>query len=222
MILIIDNYDSFTYNLAHLVGQCIEDVEVVRNDALSVEDVRARAPAGIVISPGPGRPAEAGITEDVIRTLGDAIPILGVCLGHQAIGEVFGGQIAPAPALLHGKTSRIRHDGRSLFAGLAQDFEATRYHSLVVAREGSPDEALEISAETADGTIMGLRHRTLPLEGIQFHPESLLTSAGPKIIENWLRSVAGSGLRVSGSAKADRSASSQTRNSQPITRNPST
>ena len=189
MILIIDNYDSFTYNLAHLVGQGTEEVEVVRNDALTVEDVERRAPEGILISPGPGRPAEAGITEDLIRMLGASTPILGVCLGLQAIGEVFGGTITHAPALMHGKTSRIRHDGRSIFAGVEQDFEATRYHSLVVSREEFPDDVLEISAEDEGGTIMGLRHRTLPLEGVQFHPESLLTTAGPQLIDNWMHQV---------------------------------
>lgn len=189
MILIIDNYDSFTYNLAHLVGQRTGDVKVVRNDALTVEDVRAMAPVGILISPGPGRPDEAGITEDVIRELGASTPILGVCLGHQAIGEVFGGRIAHAPELMHGKTSRIQHDGRSVFKGVEQDFEATRYHSLIVDREGFPKDALEISATSENGVIMGLRHRTWPVEGIQFHPESLMTKAGPKLIENWLSSL---------------------------------
>lgn len=189
MILIIDNYDSFTYNLAHLVGQHTEDVKVVRNDTLTVEDVRAMAPEGILISPGPGRPAEAGITEDMIRALGASTPILGVCLGHQAIGEVFGGRIAHAPELMHGKTSRIHHDGRSVFEGVEQNFEATRYHSLIVDRKGFPEDTLEISATSENGVIMGLRHRTWPVEGIQFHPESLMTKAGPKLIENWLASL---------------------------------
>ncbi len=187
MILVIDNYDSFTYNLVHLIGRQA-DVEVVRNDAVTVAAVEQMAPEGILISPGPGRPDEAGITEDVIHAMGERIPILGVCLGHQAIGEVFGGKVVHAAELMHGKTSRIRHDGRSVFEGVEQDFEATRYHSLTISREGLPD-VLEVSAETEDGTIMGLRHRTFPLEGIQFHPESLLTVAGPQIVENWLHLV---------------------------------
>ena len=188
MILVIDNYDSFTYNLVHLVGRHTDDVEVVRNDVLSVADVRAKAPEAILISPGPGRPADAGITEELIQAVGEATPILGVCLGHQAIGEVFGGTVTHAPSLMHGKTSEVFHDGRTVFEGAAQGFTATRYHSLVVDRDGLPD-VLEVSAETDDGVIMGLRHRTWPLEGIQFHPESVLTTEGPRLIENWLRSV---------------------------------
>lgn len=188
MILIIDNYDSFTYNLVHLVGARLQDLEVVRNDALSVDEVRARNPQGILISPGPGRPADAGITEDVIRELGSEIPILGVCLGNQAIGEVYGGRITYAPSLMHGKTSDIRHDNRGVFRDVKNPFTATRYHSLVVDREGLPD-VLEISAESDDGSIMGLRHREFPVEGIQFHPESVLTHEGPRIIENWLDRV---------------------------------
>jgi anthranilate synthase/aminodeoxychorismate synthase-like glutamine amidotransferase len=189
MILVLDNYDSFTYNLVHLVGRHTEALEVVRNDELTVADVKEMGPDGILISPGPGRPDEAGITEPLIRELGATTPILGVCLGHQAIGEVYGGTVTHAAELMHGKTSPVRHDGRSVFEGVEQDFEATRYHSLVVDRDGFPEDDLEITAETADGTIMGLRHRTHPIEGIQFHPESVLTSAGPRIIENWLRSI---------------------------------
>lgn len=185
MILVIDNYDSFTYNLVHLVG-AHTTVEVVRNDALTVEDVRAKAPAGILISPGPGRPADAGISEDVIRMLGAEIPILGVCLGHQAIGEVFGGTVTYAPSLMHGKTSEVVHHGDPLFANVPSPFTATRYHSLVVDRATLP-ESLVITAETADGVIMGLRHATLPIEGIQFHPESVLTVDGPTMVANWLR-----------------------------------
>ena len=188
MILVIDNYDSFTYNLVHLVGRHTDEVEVVRNDALSVADVQARAPEAILISPGPGRPKDAGITEDLIRAMGAETPILGVCLGHQAIGEVFGGTVTHAPSLMHGKTSEVFHDGRGVFEGAEEGFTATRYHSLVVDRAGLPD-VLEVSAETSDGVIMGLRHRTWPLEGIQFHPESVLTTEGPRLIENWLRSV---------------------------------
>jgi anthranilate synthase component II len=188
MILIIDNYDSFTYNLVHLVAGHTEDYRVERNDALSVEEVQALAPAGILISPGPGRPADAGITEDVIRQLGAETPILGVCLGHQAIGEVFGGRVTYAPELMHGKTSEVQHDGAGVFEGVPQGFTATRYHSLVVDREGLPDE-LAVTAWTPDGTIMGLRHHSLPVEGVQFHPESVLTTEGPRIVANWVRRV---------------------------------
>lgn len=188
MILVIDNYDSFTYNLVHLVGTHTDDLEVVRNDAWTVDDVRERKPQGILISPGPGRPSEAGITEPVIRELGATTPILGVCLGHQAIGEVFGGRVTYAPTLMHGKTSEIRHDDSGVFRGVANPFTATRYHSLIVDREGLPN-VLEITAETDDGVIMGLRHRAQPVEGIQFHPESVLTSEGPRIIDNWLERI---------------------------------
>ena len=186
MILIIDNYDSFTYNLVHLVGRHTDDLEVIRNDDRTVEEVAAMAPDGILISPGPGRPAEAGLTEPVIRELGDRIPILGVCLGHQAIGEVFGGQVVQAAELMHGKTSPVQHEGRGVFAGLDPTFDATRYHSLVIDRDTFPHDDLEITAEAEDGTIMGLQHRSLPLHGIQFHPESVMTRAGPQIIKNWL------------------------------------
>jgi len=187
MILIIDNYDSFTYNLAHLVELETSACKVVRNDAVSVEGIIEIAPAGILLSPGPGRPAGAGISEAVIRRLGSSVPILGVCLGHQALGEVFGGRIVQAPTLVHGKTSSIHHDGKTIFEGVEQNFVATRYHSLVVDRTLLPDE-LEISAETADGVVMGLRHRTHPIEGVQFHPESILSTEGPKIVANWVRS----------------------------------
>lgn len=196
MILIIDNYDSFTYNLVHLVGRHTDDIEVVRNDALTVDDVRAMAPDGILISPGPGRPADAGITEPLIEQLGPATPVLGVCLGHQAIGEVYGGTITHAPSLMHGKTSTVRHDNRSVFEGVEQDFEATRYHSLIVDRDGFPEDELAISAETDDGVIMGLRHRRYPIEGIQFHPESVMTAAGPRLIENWLNGIAKGEVRM--------------------------
>jgi len=188
MILVIDNYDSFTYNLVHLVAGSGAEVRVIRNDEWTWEAVANARPAGILVSPGPGRPADAGITEEVIRRLGPTIPILGVCLGHQAIGEVFGGRVVHAPSLMHGKTSLIRHDGRSVFRGVPQDFVATRYHSLVVDRWTFP-EALEVSAETPDGIVMGLRHRAFPIEGIQFHPESLLTTAGPALVANWLESL---------------------------------
>jgi anthranilate synthase component II len=186
VILVIDNYDSFTYNLVHLVGRVTSDLQVFRNDALTVEEVRAMQPAMILISPGPGRPAEAGISEAVIQAMGAETPILGVCLGHQAIGEVFGGTVTYAPSLMHGKTSVVFHDGRTIFEDVPQGFTATRYHSLVVDRASVPD-CLEISAETQDGVIMGLRHREWPVEGIQFHPESVLTLEGPRLIANWLR-----------------------------------
>ncbi len=195
MILIIDNYDSFTYNLVHLVGRHTDDLEVIRNDDRTIEEVEAMAPDGILISPGPGRPAEAGLTEPVIEALGDTTPILGVCLGHQAIGEVFGGTIVQAAELMHGKTSPVQHDGAGLFEGVGPNFDATRYHSLVVDRDTFPHDELEITAEAADGTIMGLRHHTHPLYGIQFHPESVMTKAGPTIIENWL-SVVGDDARL--------------------------
>ena len=188
MILIIDNYDSFTYNLVHLVGSYTDDVNVVRNDALTVDDIREMAPDGILISPGPGRPADAGISEELISLLGPQIPILGVCLGHQAIGDAYGGTITYASTLMHGKTSEISHGGTGVFRGVMNPFIATRYHSLVVDRASLPD-SLEVTAETSDGTVMGLRHRVHPVEGIQFHPESVLTLEGPKIVTNWLESV---------------------------------
>lgn len=188
MILVIDNYDSFTYNLVHLLGRHTQDLRVVRNDAVTLDEVRALQPEAILISPGPGRPAEAGITEAVIAELGPTTPILGVCLGHQAIGEVFGGRVVHAPSLMHGKTSRIFHTGTGIFEGAAQGFTATRYHSLVVDHDTLP-EALEITAWTEDGVIMGLRHRHHPIEGVQFHPESVLTTEGPRLIANWLRQV---------------------------------
>ncbi len=184
MILIIDNYDSFTYNLVHIVAEFVNDYKVIRNDELTVDEVRELNPDKILISPGPGRPADAGITEPVIRELGANIPILGVCLGHQAIGEVFGGKVIHAPKLMHGKTSAIKHDGKSVFKNIPNDFTATRYHSLVLDPD-SISEELEVSARS-DDVIMGLRHREYPLEGIQFHPESILTTEGPNIVKNWL------------------------------------
>jgi anthranilate synthase component II len=187
MILVIDNYDSFTYNLVHLVAAETE-CRVVRNDAITVDEIARLAPAGVLISPGPGRPQDAGITAQVIRDLGDEMPILGICLGHQAIGEVFGGRVTYAPELMHGKTSLVRHDGRGVFEGLPQDFVATRYHSLVVDPSSLPP-ALEATAWTPDGTLMGLRHRDLPIEGVQFHPESVLTVEGPRLVSNWIRFV---------------------------------
>ena len=193
MILILDNYDSFTYNLVHLVGAETEAYRVVRNDAMTVEEVRDLGPTGILISPGPGRPSDAGITEPVIRELGETTPIFGVCLGMQAIGKVYGGQVVHAPEPMHGKTSRVRHDGRGVFEDVEPDFTATRYHSLIVDRASLP-ASLEISAESAQdapeaGIVMGLRHREFPVGGVQFHPESILTTEGPRIISNWVRSL---------------------------------
>ena len=185
MILLLDNYDSFTYNLAQYLGQLGETLEVRRNDQITVEEVEQLAPKRIVISPGPGIPQRAGITVELIRRFAGEIPILGVCLGHQAIGYAFGGRVVRAPVILHGKTSEIRHDGKTIFRKLPQPFTATRYHSLVVARKGLPRE-LEISAETSDSTIMGLRHRKLCVEGVQFHPESILTDAGMNLLRNFL------------------------------------
>lgn len=186
MILIIDNYDSFTYNLVHIVAQHTNDYRVVRNDDLMLDEVREINPDRILISPGPGRPKDAGITESLIRELGEQTPILGVCLGHQAIGEVFGGKIIHAPKLMHGKTSSITHDNKTLFREIPDGFTATRYHSLILDPEQIPD-VLEVSARSDDNVIMGLRHRRYPIEGIQFHPESILTTEGPNILKNWLR-----------------------------------
>jgi len=185
MILIIDNYDSFTYNLVHLVAADTDDYMVIRNDVKTLDEIAAMDPDKILISPGPGRPENAGITEQIIRELGREVPVLGVCLGHQAIGQVFGAKVVHAPSLMHGKTSRVLHDGKTVFKGIEQDFIATRYHSLALQPESVPD-ILEISARTGDGVIMGVRHREFPIEGIQFHPESILTVEGPKIIHNWL------------------------------------
>lgn len=188
VIIVIDNYDSFTYNLVHLIAQSDQRVRVFRNDAISIDEIRTLNPAGILISPGPGRPADAGITERVVSELGETTPILGVCLGHQAIGEVFGGRIIHAPVLMHGKTSDIRHDGLTVFRDVPQGFTATRYHSLVIDRESMPRD-LVISARTRDGGVMGVRHVSWPVEGIQFHPESVLTIEGPRLIRNWVLSL---------------------------------
>lgn len=185
MILMIDNYDSFTYNLVQYLGELGADIQVYRNDQISVAVIERLAPEKIVISPGPCTPREAGVSCDVIRHFAGRVPLLGVCLGHQCIGEVFGGEVVRAPALFHGKTSLIYHDGKSLFRGLPRPFEATRYHSLVIRRETLPD-CLELSAETDDGVIMGVRHRELPIEGVQFHPESILTREGKKLLANFL------------------------------------
>ncbi|HEV3252904.1 MAG TPA: aminodeoxychorismate/anthranilate synthase component II [Candidatus Acidoferrales bacterium] len=185
MILLIDNYDSFTYNLAQYLGQMGATLEVRRNDQITLEEIEELAPERIVISPGPCTPKEAGISVELIRRFAGKMPILGVCLGHQAIGEAFGGRVIRAPKIMHGKTSEIRHDGKTVFRNLPQGFIATRYHSLIVERKSLPRE-LEISAETADGTIMGLRHRKVQVEGVQFHPESVLTEVGFRLLENFL------------------------------------
>jgi len=185
MILVIDNYDSFTFNLVQFLGELGAEVEVRRNDKITVPEIEKLAPEKIVISPGPCTPNEAGISLDVVRELGGKIPMLGVCLGHQSIGQAFGGRVIRAPYLMHGKISPIHHDGKSIFKGLNQDFIATRYHSLIVERESLPAE-LEISAETADGLIMGLRHREMKIEGVQFHPESILTEPGKALLKNFL------------------------------------
>jgi anthranilate synthase/aminodeoxychorismate synthase-like glutamine amidotransferase len=186
MILVIDNYDSFTYNLVQYLGELGAKLEVYRNDKTTVERIKRLRPEKIVISPGPGMPAYAGISEDVIRAFGTDTPMLGVCLGHQAIGEVFGGRIVGAKKLMHGKTSAIFHDGKGIFRGIKSPFEATRYHSLVVERKGFP-KVLAITARTKDGEIMGLRHRSYPIYGVQFHPESILTLEGKAMLRNFLR-----------------------------------
>ena len=185
MILMIDNYDSFTYNLVQYLGELGADVRVYRNDQITVAEIERLAPEKIVISPGPCTPAEAGISCEVIREFAGRVPLLGVCLGHQCIGEVFGGEVVRAPALFHGKTSMIYHDGKTIFRGLPRPFEATRYHSLVIRRETLP-ACLELSAETDDGVIMGVRHRSLLVEGVQFHPESILTREGKQLLGNFL------------------------------------
>ena len=184
-VLVIDNYDSFVYNLVQELGELGADPVVHRNDAIDIEGIRAAEPDAILISPGPGRPEDAGISMTVIRELAGEYPILGVCLGHQAIGQVYGGEVVAAPTLMHGKTSSIHNDGTGLFAGLPEPFVATRYHSLVVDPDSVPD-VLEVTASTGDGVIMGLRHRSLDVEGVQFHPESLLTPSGPALLSNFL------------------------------------
>jgi para-aminobenzoate synthetase component 2 len=184
MIVVIDNYDSFTYNLVQYLGELGEELRVFRNNKVTVEEIEALRPSRIVISPGPGVPCEAGVSEDVVRHFHKSTPILGVCLGHQAIGEVFGGKIVRAPSLMHGKVSEIFHDSRNLFAGLPQGFPATRYHSLIVSEIPT---CLEVTAETKDHVVMGLRHRDFPTEGIQFHPESIMTAVGKTLLKNFLK-----------------------------------
>jgi anthranilate synthase component II len=195
MILVIDNYDSFTYNLVQYLGELgaelsvAAEIQVYRNDQITLEQVQALQPDGIVISPGPGRPDDAGVSLQLIESLGQSIPILGVCLGHQSIGQVFGGTITTAPELMHGKTSQVHHTGVGVFAGLENPLTATRYHSLVIEQQTCPD-VLEITAWVDDGTIMGVRHRSFPhIQGVQFHPESVLTTSGKKILRNFLVSI---------------------------------
>jgi anthranilate synthase/aminodeoxychorismate synthase-like glutamine amidotransferase len=188
-VLVVDNYDSFTFNLVQYLGELGAAVEVFLNDAIDVSSIRARAPAGVLISPGPCTPNEAGVSLAVVHQLAGELPILGVCLGHQAIGQAFGGRVVRADRLMHGKTSPILHDGRTLFEGLPSPFEATRYHSLVVERASLPS-CLAVTAWTAEGEIMGLRHERLDVEGVQFHPESVLTLEGKSLVANWVRHIA--------------------------------
>jgi anthranilate synthase/aminodeoxychorismate synthase-like glutamine amidotransferase len=186
MVFVLDNYDSFTYNLVQYLGELGADVVVKRNDEVTVADIAALKPERIVLSPGPGRPEDAGVMMDLIKELGQTTPIFGVCLGHQAIGAAFGGSVVRAAAPMHGKTSTIEHNSRGVFTGIAAPFDASRYHSLVVAQDDLPEQ-LEVTARTSgDGVIMGLRHRTLPIHGVQFHPESILTSEGRRILRNFL------------------------------------
>lgn len=185
MILLLDNYDSFTYNLAQYLGQLGQKLAVHRNDEITLDEIARMRPERIIISPGPCTPREAGLSVPIVERFAGKIPILGVCLGHQAIGDAFGGKVVRAKKIMHGKTSKIHHDRKTIFRGLPQDFEATRYHSLIVERRSLP-RCLEISAETSDGIIMGLRHRQFPVEGVQFHPESVLTAAGFHLLENFL------------------------------------
>jgi anthranilate synthase/aminodeoxychorismate synthase-like glutamine amidotransferase len=187
LLLVIDNYDSFTYNLVQYLGELGEQIEVRRNDEISVDEIESNLrPQRIVVSPGPGTPEDAGISMEVIKRFGGRVPVLGVCLGHQSIGQVFGGRVLRAPKLFHGKSSLVQHDGKSIFAGVDQNFSAGRYHSLIVEDLSLPD-CLEVSARTEDGIIMGLRHRTMKIEGVQFHPESIMTAEGKKLLANFLR-----------------------------------
>ena len=192
-VLVIDNYDSFVYNLVQYLGELGADPIVHRNDAIAVDDVDAIAPDAILVSPGPGTPADAGISNDVIRRYGPTTPLLGVCLGHQCIGEVFGGEVVRAPAVMHGKTSLVTHDGTGVLAGLTNPFEATRYHSLVVEPSSIPDDQLIVTATSDDGVVLAVRHRTHPIEGVQFHPESILTAGGKQLMANFLDTA---GLRA--------------------------
>jgi anthranilate synthase component II len=195
MLIVIDNYDSFTYNLVQYLGELAvdfpvaSDIRVFRNDKISIDEIRTLKPDGIVISPGPGRPEDAGISLDLIEELGASLPILGVCLGHQSIGQMFGGKIVSAPELMHGKTSQVSHNGVGVFRGIENPMTATRYHSLIIDRDSCPD-VLEITAWVDDGTIMGVRHRNYPhIEGVQFHPESVLTTSGKQLLRNFLEQL---------------------------------
>lgn len=188
MLLLLDNYDSFTYNIDQLFSDIGAQVEVVRSDKISINGIRANGYRGIIISPGPGIPQDAGISEEVIRQLGGEIPILGICLGHQAIGEVFGGRVVRAGEIVHGKASPIRHSGTGLYRDIPNPTEVARYHSLIIARENLPD-VLDVTSQLDDGTIMGVRHKTLPIEGIQFHPESILTPEGRRMMQNYLTDI---------------------------------
>ena len=188
MLLLLDNYDSFTYNIYQLFSDIGAQVEVVRSDKISIDGIRAKDYRGIIISPGPGIPQDAGISEEVIRQLGGEIPILGICLGHQAIGEVFGGCVVRAGEIVHGKASPIRHSGMGLYRDIPNPTEVARYHSLIIARENLPD-VLDVTSQLDDGTIMGVRHKTLPIEGIQFHPESILTPEGRRMMQNYLTDI---------------------------------
>ena len=185
-VVVIDNYDSFVYNLVQYLGELGAEPVVHRHDAVDLDALTALEPDAVLVSPGPGRPEDAGVSNDAIRHFGEhGVPVLGVCLGHQCIGQVYGGAVVRAPRVMHGKTSQITHDGSGVFAGVSSPFTATRYHSLVVERDSVPD-ALEITAESEDGLVMGLRHRELPIEGVQFHPESILTESGHDLLRNWL------------------------------------
>lgn len=185
MLLVIDNYDSFTYNLVQYFGELGAEMEIFRNDEINLEQIAKLAPERICISPGPCTPNEAGISNEVIKEFGSKLPLLGVCLGHQCIGHVFGGNVVRADRLMHGKTSPVKHNGEGLFSGLSNPFEATRYHSLIIKPDSMP-ECLEVTAETEEGEIMGVRHRELPIHGVQFHPESILTTEGKQILRNFL------------------------------------
>ena len=188
MLLLLDNYDSFTYNIYQLFSDIGAQVEVVRSDKISIDEIRAKDYRGVIISPGPGIPQDAGISEEVIRQLGGEIPILGICLGHQAIGEVFGGRVVRTGEIVHGKASPIRHSGTGLYRDIPNPTEVARYHSLIIARENLPD-VLDVTSQLDDGTIMGVRHKTLPIEGIQFHPESILTPEGRRMMQNYLTDI---------------------------------
>ena len=188
MLLLLDNYDSFTYNVYQLLAELGAEIEVVRNDVATVDELMKRGYSGVVISPGPGEPKDSGVTEDLIREMKGSVPILGVCLGHQAIGEVFGGKVVRAPKIVHGKSSRVRHSGDGIYKGLPQPMEAARYHSLILERGTLPD-CLTVTAETEDGIVMGVRHKEYDVEGVQFHPESILTPDGKKLMENFLGKI---------------------------------